>query len=45
LYIAIPIPGEVKSKTFITYFAPPDLGVKTISNFPGSVAKKSVDLY
>lgn len=45
LYIAIPGPAEGKSNTFMTFLGPPLVGVKTISNLPGSVAIKSVDLY
>jgi len=45
LYIAIPIPLSGKSKTSCLTSGPPFFGVKTISNFPASLAKKSVLLY
>jgi len=45
LYIAIPTPGSGKLKTSYLVSLAPLLGVKTISNFPASFAKKSVLLY
>lgn len=45
LYIPMPTPPSLKSKTFILFASPPLEGVNTSSKVPGSVTTKSVALY